>query len=54
MGFELSRLNAVPLGKFQMYVYNSGTVAADLVLEFWRSRRPREEAPIFSWVAYFA
>lgn len=47
------RREEVPLGKFQLYVYNSGTaVAADLVLEFWHSSNPIQETPIFSWVAY--
>ena len=48
-----TRLEEIPLGKFQLYVYNSGTaVAADLALEFWHSSNTLQEAPIFSWVAY--
>ncbi|HEV7396852.1 MAG TPA: hypothetical protein VGN86_10115 [Pyrinomonadaceae bacterium] len=48
----LARLHEVPLGKFQLYIHNSGNaVASDLALEFWKTD-DTDHTPIFSWIAY--
>lgn len=51
-GSELHRrLTKLPLGRFQLYVHNSGNaVATDLALEFWNAGL--SHTPFSSWRAY--